>query len=392
MVAREGRVQGDPTMRTSGHSLPMIGLFIALQGCSYREVQPPPHTVAIQWESPDFGTLMKAMATCRIPDLEDDADCANRRAEVRQAVDAHAFCVSTKLALYSCRAIERTVQRQLEALTESAGLAGVSAAAEPLQLKAYYPISNKWLAAEWRWKDRATLIRSDPVGTATSVIAAALTIGAFLLAFGQLTVVRFRTQSRREQDWLENARAEAVEQVQMAQDQERCWLILLHLQFMNTGIEQFPVAIDSQHPIDDIWTAKNGADLCGHEDVTMIEVHRPSGVKLVVTNVRPLPDCEGWRFHVYFGAIQDAVKCRRPDTLMDKENDADWSEFRSFQEIPWQRADIAMAVARRLLLRAMRGLEILHSRGSAVPRGWQPYPIEIQEYLVAEPVPEADQN
>jgi len=88
---------------------------------------------------------------------------------------------------------------------------------------------------------------------------------------------------------------------------------------------------------------------------------------------------------VHFGAIEDAVRFRRPESLIGKQDDADWSEFRSLEEIPWQRADIAMAVARRLLLRAMRGLEVLHPRGAAVPKGWQPYAEEIQQYLVAEP-------
>ena len=88
---------------------------------------------------------------------------------------------------------------------------------------------------------------------------------------------------------------------------------------------------------------------------------------------------------MHFGVIQDAVRCRRPESLIGKQDDADWLEFRTLEEIPWERADIAMAVARRLLLRAMHGLEVLHPRGAAVPKGWQPYAEEIRQYLVAEP-------
>ena len=169
------------------------------------------------------------------------------------------------------------------------------------------------------------------------------------------------------------------------QDQERRWLTLLHLQFLSAGIERFAVGIDPQNLVDDIWTPTNGADQCNRRDITMTDVHRPTGVKLIVTNVPPRPDREGWRFHVHFGVIEDAVRFRRPESLIGKQDDADWSEFRTLEEIPWQRADIAMAVARRLLLRAMRGLEILHPRGAAVPKGWQPYPGEIEQYLVSEP-------
>ena len=363
----------------------MIGLILTLQGCSYREVQPPPHTVAIQWESPEFGTLMKAMATCRVPELEDDADCANRRAEVRQAMDAHAFCSSTKLVLYSCRAIERTVQRQYADFIESAALASVSADAETFQLKPYSLITNPWLSAEWRWKDRRTLIRDDLTGFAAAACVAALALGSLVFALGPIPVIRFRSRARKLQDEIENVRLEAVEQIHMVQDQERRWLTLLHLQFLSAGIERFAVGIDPQNLVDDIWTATNGADQCNRRDITMTDVHRPTGVKLIVTNVPPRPDREGWRFHVHFGVIEDAVRFRRPESLIGKQDDADWSEFRSLEEIPWQRADIAVAVARRLLLRAMRGLEVLHPRGAAVPKGWQPYAEEIQQYLVAEP-------
>lgn len=365
----------------------MIGLINALQGCSYREVQPPPHTVAIRWESPEFGTLMKAMATCRVPELEDDANCANRRAEVRQAIDAHAFCSNTKLVLYSCRAIERTVQRQYAEFIESAALAGVSAEADPFQLRPYFPITNPWLSAEWRWKDRGTLIREDLTGFAAAALFASLAFGALVLAIGQRPVIRFRSEAQKVQDWFQDAEAEAMEQIRMVQDHERRWLTLLHLQFLNAGIDRFAVAVDAKHLIDDIWTATNGAEQCDRRDVTITDIHRPTGVKLVVTNVPPRPDREGWRFHVYLGEIQDAVRCNRPDTLKAKQDEADWSEFRTLEEIPWRRADIALAVARRLLLRAMHGLEVLDPKGAAVPKGWQPYPQEIQQYLVAEPRP-----
>jgi hypothetical protein len=92
---------------------------------------------------------------------------------------------------------------------------------------------------------------------------------------------------------------------------------------------------------------------------------------------------EGWKFHVYFGEIQDAVRCERPASLRADPSSPDWSEFRTFQEIPWDRAEVALAVARRLLLRAMRGTELLHQRGAAVPKTWQPYPEEIPLYLAA---------
>lgn len=373
-------------------SLPIVGLIIALPSCSYRELQPPPHTVAIQWESPDFGTLTKAMVTCRIPDLEDDSHCASRRAEVQQAMDAHSFCARTQLLLFSCRAIERTVQRQYADFIESATLAGVSVDAEPFQLKPYSPITNPWLSAEWRWKDRGTLIHDDLTGFAAAACVAALVLGSLVFALGQISVIRFRSKAQELQDAIENARLEAMEQIQMVQDQERRWLTLLHLQFLSAGIERFAVGVDPLHLVDDIWTATNGADQCNRRDITMTDVHRPTGVKLIVTNVPSRFDREGWQFHVHFGVMQDAVGCRRPESLLCKQGDADWSEHRTIEQIPWQRADIAMAVARRLLLRAMRGQVVLHPRGAAVPKGWQPYPEEIEQYLVAEPSPgEVDQ-
>jgi len=241
---------------------------------------------------PEFGTLMKAMATCRVPELEDDADCANRRAEVRQAMDAHAFCSSTKLVLYSCRAIERTVQRQYADFIESAALASVSADAETFQLKPYSLITNPWLSAEWRWKDRRTLIRDDLTGFAAAACVAALALGSLVFALGHIPVIRFRSRARKLQDEIENVRLEAVEQIHMVQDQERRWLTLLHLQFLSAGIERFAVGIDPQNLVDDIWTATNGADQCNRRDITMTDVHRPTGVKLIVTNVPPRPDRE----------------------------------------------------------------------------------------------------
>ena len=338
----------------------------------------------MQWEAPDFGTMYKAMTICKIPDLEDDAECEDRRTELQQAVDAHTFCLNTKLALYSCRAIERTVQRQYESLTEGAAIAGTVATSVPFELKPYSLISNKWLAAEWRWKDRGALFRNDPAGAAGVVTFAGVAVGLLALALGQLRLVRFRSRASREQDWIDKSNEEGVEQVQMTHERERRWLTMLHLQFLNAGIERFAVLIDADSSTSDIWTASNGADQCNQEDVTMVDVHRPTGVKLIVTNVPPRPDRAGWRFHIFFGDVQDAVRCHRPDTLVGKEKEADWSEFRTFHEIPWQRADIAMAVARRLLLRAMRGLEILNPIGAAVPKGWQPYPEEIAQCLKIE--------
>lgn len=111
-------------MRTSKYILPSVGLLIMLEACSLRDVQPAPKSVSVQWQAPDFSLLQQAMLSCRVADFEDDAECADRRAELQQAVDAHSFCLNTKLYLYSCRAIERTVQRQYEPLTDATAVAG----------------------------------------------------------------------------------------------------------------------------------------------------------------------------------------------------------------------------------------------------------------------------
>ena len=145
-------------------------------------------------------------------------------------MDAHAFCSSTKLVLYSCRAIERTVQRQYAEFIESAALAGVSAEAGPFQLRPYFPITNPWLSAEWRWKDRGALIRDDLTGFAAAAFLASLALGSLVLAFGQRPVIRFRSEAQKVQDSIQNVEAEAMEQIRMAQDHERRWLTLLHLQ------------------------------------------------------------------------------------------------------------------------------------------------------------------
>lgn len=260
-------------------------------------------------------------------------------------------------------------------------IAGLVAASTPFQLKAYSWINNKWLAAEWRWKDRGALIRNDPAGTAVAIACSAITVGIIALSLGQLSLVRFRTQASRVKERINKTDAEGVEQVAMARELERRWLTLLHLQFLNAGIEEFAFSGDPDSSPSDIWTASNGADQCNREDLTIVDFHRPTGVKLIVTNVAPRPDRQGWRFHIHFGDIQDAVRFHRPGTLNGGELDADWSELRTLDEIAWQRADIAMAVGRRFLIRAMRGLEVLSPVGAAVPKSWSPYPEEISQYL-----------
>jgi len=361
----------------------LIGVCAGLQGCAWQTPSPPPQSISTTWEAPNFRTLLEAVKTCQHPELEEDADCADRIGEVSEALQAAEFCLQTSLPLYACRAIQRKLISQQAPLLDAARILKVFGGVEQVQLRSYYLVPNRWLSAEWRWKDRGTLIRNDKTGFAIASAALALAIAGLARAAGQLSVIRFRSESQRIQDYMEQARQEAIEQVEFKQSQERRWLVLLHQQFDDAGIDRLPFEDRAQTPFAELWTAALGTEYCGQHDVTIKDCHRPTGVQLVVTSVPPRPDREGWRFHVYFGEVQDAVGCERPDSLLTDPSKPDWSECRTFREIPWDRADVALAVARRLLVRAMRGTELLHQRGTAVPTSWQPYPEEVPLYLAA---------
>lgn len=370
-------------MKPAVKVLILISVGCGLQACSWQAPSPPPQSIAVAWDAPNFQTLLEAIKTCQHPDLEEDTDCADRGSEVREALQAVEFCLHTPLRLHACRAIERKLVSQRAPLFDAGRMLNAFGSAGQVQLRSYFPITNKWLGAEWRWKDRGTLIRHDNTGFAMAAFALALAVSGLARAAGQLSVIRFRSRSQRVQDCIERARQEAIEQVEIKQSQERRWLVLLHQQFLDAGIDRLPFEERAQTPFAELWTAGLGTEYCGQHDVTINDCHRPTGVRLVVTSVPPRPDIEGWRFHVYFGEVQDAVRCERPDSLLADPSKPDWSEYRTFREIPMDRADVALAVARRLLFRAMRGTELLNQRGTAVPKSWQPYPEEVPLYLAA---------
>jgi hypothetical protein len=361
----------------------LISVCASLQGCGWRAPTPSAQSIAINWAAPNFRALLDAIKACQHPDLEEDADCADRTGEVREALAAVEFCLQTSLPLYACRAIQRKLIFQHAPLLDAARVVKAADSAESIELRPYYPIRNAWLSAEWRWRDRGTLIQSDKAGFFVAMALLGLVFAGLVRAIGQIPIHRFRSTSQKIQDYMNRAHQEAVEQIRMRQDEERRWLVLLHAQFEASGIDRLPVSDDQETPFADLWTAGLGTDHCGKHAVTISDCHQPTGVQLIVTSAPSRLEGEGWEFHVYFGEIQDVVRCERPASLRADPSSPDWSEFRTFQEIPWDRAEVALAVARRLLLRAMRGTELLNQRGAAVPKTWRPYPEEIPLYLAA---------
>lgn len=370
-------------MSTATRVFTLISVCASLQGCDWQAPTPSAQSIAINWAAPNFRVLLDAVQNCHHPDLDEDADCADRSAEVREALQAVEFCLQTSLRLYACRSIQRKLASQHAPLFNAARIVKTVGDAEKLELRSYSPIGNDWLSAEWRWKDRGTLIRNDKAGFFFALALLGLAVAGLVRAIGQVSINRFRSTSQSIQDYMNRAHQEAIAQIRMRQDEERRWLVLLHAQFEAAGIDRFPVSGDQETAFADLWTAGVGTDHCGKHAVTISDCHRPTGVQLVVTSAPSRLQGEGWKFHVYFGEIQDAVRCERPASLRADPSSPDWSEFRTFQEIPWDRAEVALAVARRLLLRAMRGAELLHQRGAAVPKSWQPYPEEVPLYLAA---------
>jgi hypothetical protein len=370
-------------MRSAINALLLFGVLSGLSGCSWQTSSVPPQAIATSWDAPNFRTLLQAVKACQHPDLEEDADCAERSREVREALLAVEFCLHTSLPLYACRSVQRKIISQHAQLLDAARLLRAFERAEKIELRSYYPVTNKWLSAEWRWKDRGTLIKYDKMGFALAASALGIAAGGAVLAFGQVPLVRFRSKSQKMREYMERVQGEALEQIQIRRDEERRWLVLLHVRFEAAGIDRFPVDVDHEILFSELWTAGLSSEHCGKRDVVISDRHRPTGVQLVVTSVPSGPEGEGWRFHVHFGEVQNTVGCKRPSSLLADPTIPDWSEFRTFQEIPWERADVALEVARRLLIRAMRGTELLHRRGAAVPKAWQPYPDEIPLYLSA---------